>query len=151
MHRTKISLAAILISLSAALLALAAANPDEAKNGNARGPGFAVHGNPRHHHLERARKSFDGDLRKLPFVRPQKKERPEREAPSVVRRPLPNGNAPTSTAMPDTGANALPPGGPAHPRSANFDALDFDTSETGHPPDTNGDVGPQYYIQSVNT
>ncbi|MFL6528039.1 MAG: hypothetical protein ACJ8IQ_08075, partial [Chthoniobacterales bacterium] len=151
MHRTKISLAAILISLSAALLALAAANPDEAKNGNARGPGFAVHGNPRHHHLERARKSFDGDLRKLPFVRPAKKERPEREAPSVVRRPLPNGNARTSAAPADTGANTLAPSVPAPGTSANFDGLDFATFGNGHPPDTNGDVGPQYYIQTVNT
>src|SRR5436305_13410699 len=114
MHRTKISLAAILISLSAALLALAAANPDEGKNGNARGPGFAVHGNPRHHHLERARKSFDGDLRKLPFVRPQKKERPEREPPSIVPAPLPNGKAQTSAASAGTvtkgvAANVLAP------------------------------------------
>ena len=69
MYRTKIAIAAVLISLSAVLLAWAAANPDEAKNGNARGPGFAIHGNPRHHHLERARKSFDGDLRKLEVER----------------------------------------------------------------------------------
>src|SRR3954464_11377165 len=98
MYRTKIAIAAVLISLSAVLLAWAAADPDEAKSGNARGPGFAVHGNPRHHHLERARKSFGGDLRKLPFVRPQKKERPEREPPSIVPAPLPNGKAQTSAA-----------------------------------------------------
>ena len=34
---------------------------------------------------------------------------------------------------------------------ANFDGLDFATFGAGHPPDTNGDVGPTYYIQTVNT
>src|SRR5262249_3427610 len=32
-----------------------------------------------------------------------------------------------------------------------FDGLDFATFGAGHPPDTNGDVGPTYYIQTVNT
>jgi hypothetical protein len=32
-----------------------------------------------------------------------------------------------------------------------FDGLDFATWGAGHPPDTNGDVGPTYYIQTVNT
>src|SRR5258707_9033095 len=34
---------------------------------------------------------------------------------------------------------------------ANFDGLDFANFGGGHPPDTNGDVGPTYYIQTVNT
>jgi hypothetical protein len=33
----------------------------------------------------------------------------------------------------------------------NFDGLDFATFGAGHPPDTNGDVGPTYYIQTINT
>src|SRR5207248_2351801 len=32
-----------------------------------------------------------------------------------------------------------------------FDGLDFATWGAGHPPDTNGDVGPTYYIQTVNS
>jgi integrase len=34
---------------------------------------------------------------------------------------------------------------------ASFDGLDFATWGAGHPPDENGDVGPNYYIQSVNS
>src|SRR5438445_437223 len=32
-----------------------------------------------------------------------------------------------------------------------FDGLDFPTWGDGHPPDPNGDVGPTYYIQAINT
>jgi len=35
--------------------------------------------------------------------------------------------------------------------SANFDGLDFANWGAGHPPDTNGDVGPTYYIQTINS
>src|SRR5438477_239389 len=41
--------------------------------------------------------------------------------------------------------------GPAPGSSSNFDGLDFQTWGAGHPPDTNGDVGPNHYIQTVNT
>jgi hypothetical protein len=40
---------------------------------------------------------------------------------------------------------------PAPSPIANFDGLDFANWGAGHPPDTNGDVGPEYYIQTVNT
>ena len=32
-----------------------------------------------------------------------------------------------------------------------FEGLDFANWGAGHPPDTNGDVGPTYYIQTINT
>lgn len=32
-----------------------------------------------------------------------------------------------------------------------FDALNFDTNGAGHPPDTVGDVGPNHFVQAVNT
>lgn len=35
--------------------------------------------------------------------------------------------------------------------SQNFAGLDFNTFGAGWPPDTNGDVGPNHYIQTVNT
>ena len=41
--------------------------------------------------------------------------------------------------------------GPAPGPSSSFDGLDFASWGAGHPPDTNGDVGPTYYIQTVNT
>src|SRR5205823_6267499 len=34
---------------------------------------------------------------------------------------------------------------------SSFDGLDFASWGAGHPPDENGDVGPSYYIQTVNT
>jgi hypothetical protein len=40
---------------------------------------------------------------------------------------------------------------PAPPPSANFEGLSFGANGNGHPPDTVGDVGPTYYIQSINT
>jgi hypothetical protein len=32
-----------------------------------------------------------------------------------------------------------------------FDAMDYATNGAGHPPDTNGDVGVDYYMEAVNT
>ena len=41
---------------------------------------------------------------------------------------------------------------PPLPRAdSSFDGLDFANWGAGHPPDENGDVGPTYYIQTVNT
>src|SRR5919201_2742585 len=43
-------------------------------------------------------------------------------------------------------ANAPAPG-----PDISFEGLDFANWGAGHPPDTNGDVGPTYYIQTINT
>src|SRR5262249_42906659 len=54
----------------------------------------------------------------------------------------------------EAAAASAPQGGlnaPAPPPTANFEGLDFATYGNGHPPDPNGDVGPNYYIQSINT
>ena len=40
---------------------------------------------------------------------------------------------------------------PAPGPTASFDGLDFANWGDGHPPDENGDVGPTYYVQVVNT
>jgi len=90
------------------------------------------------------------DVRLLPQAGPEKFERPEREEPEVNRTPLtpgtqdvgPIGSAPIP----------VPPrSAPAPAPLANFAGLDFATFGNGHPPDTVGDVGPTYYIQSINT
>ena len=85
------------------------------------------------------------DLRTLPQTRPVKLERPEREEPEIDRIELP-GRPPSPSAPVPPARNA-----PAPPPIQNFDGLDFATWGGGHPPDTNGDVGPTYYIQTVNT
>ncbi|MFN2166535.1 MAG: carboxypeptidase regulatory-like domain-containing protein, partial [Anaerolineae bacterium] len=40
---------------------------------------------------------------------------------------------------------------PAPPPMANFAGMQFSANGAGWPPDTNGDVGPNHYIQTVNT
>jgi cell division septation protein DedD len=92
--------------------------------------------------LTRAR-PFHGDLRRLPRIPPRKRERPEREAPEQ--------NLPGQLAPIGSGVTAPPLAAPAPSTIANFEGLDFDNWGDGHPPDTNGDVGPDYYIQTVNT
>jgi hypothetical protein len=92
---------------------------------------------------------FYGDLRDLPRTRPLKRERPEREEPEPQPRELPR----TSPALPQAPAVFEPsaPSAPAPTPAASFDGLDFANWGAGHPPDTNGDVGPTYFIQSVNS
>lgn len=123
-------------------------NQDEARRERTRD------GKPREWKLRRARQ-FNGDLRQLPQTRPIKSERPEREGPEPnPSRFVPPGkvSAPEeneSVETPDAPASA--PSAPAPPPSASFEGLDFNTWGNGHPPDTVGDVGPNYYIQAINT
>ncbi|WP_257387372.1 beta strand repeat-containing protein [Tahibacter caeni] len=95
-------------------------------------------------HLQRGRSS-NVDLRNLPQTPPKQREKPEREVePHPVELPgrradgLPTGPTPVATA-------------PAPPPIASFDGLDRAGFGQGHPPDTNGDVGPTYYIQAINS
>ena len=93
--------------------------------------------------------SLDVDLRDLPQIGPaQKGERVEPEAPNWEAR-LEAGMAGSNFADPAlqtlAGALAMPAA------SQNFKGLDFANFGAGHPPDTNGDVGPNHYIQTVNT
>ncbi|MEP6740891.1 MAG: carboxypeptidase regulatory-like domain-containing protein [bacterium] len=105
---------------------------------------------PKEWRLRRAR-PFTGDLRALPRTRPIQAERPEREAPE----PKPRLFVPPGTSAPEEPAAPLAPiGGPSAPApapSASFEGLSFNLNGNGHPPDTNGDVGPNHYIQTINT
>jgi len=80
-------------------------------------------------------------------------ERPEFEEPAPQPQLYPGtpaGSAPSAT--PGTANAPTPaPAAAAPPPSASFDGLDFLNFGAGHPPDTNGDVGPVYYIQTINT
>jgi hypothetical protein len=109
---------------------------------------------PREWRLRRARRSFTGDLRELPQTRPVKSERIEREGPEPNPGVfVPPGESAESVSK-ESSAPSAPlagPNAPAPPPAANFEGLDFNTWGNGHPPDTNGDVGPNHYIQSINT
>ncbi|MCM3871481.1 MAG: carboxypeptidase regulatory-like domain-containing protein [Pyrinomonadaceae bacterium] len=99
--------------------------------------------------------SFNGDLRDLPRRKPVKRERPELEGPEPNPTFYPS-TPPTSVTTPSAGPrvpdlNAPAPAVPAPPPGIVFEGLDRENWGAGSPPDTNGDVGPTYYIQSVNT
>lgn len=73
----------------------------------------------------------------------KKKERPETEA--ELRESGPQGSGKAAAVQTDVGAAAAP--APV----VNVKGLDFNTWGAGHPPDTNGAVGPNHFVQSVNT
>jgi hypothetical protein len=107
-------------------------------------PGQVKH-EPREQRMQRGG-SFDGDLRSLIDAGPVKRrERPERAEPRPRPVQLPGDPVPSGIDTP-VRANA-----PAPAPLTSFDGLDRANWGAGHPPDTNGDVGPAYYIQSINT
>jgi len=93
---------------------------------------------------------FDGDLRKLPYRKPVRKWRPEREPPYHVPQTHPGTTTPAKPPAPTQPAVSAP-AAPAPTPTISFDGLDFANWGGGHPPDENGDAGPTYYIQTVNT
>ena len=111
---------------------------------------------PREFRMRRAR-PFTGDLRQLPQGGATAlMDRPELEGPE----PNPGFYVPPGQSLPgDQGGKAQQttavsqnaPNAPAPPPSTSFEGLNFGANGNGHPPDTNGDVGPNYYIQSINT
>ena len=73
-----------------------------------------------------------------------------RESP-VVRSPSEAGRGSTSSVSPSPGSASLSVSAPAPAPDESFDGLDFSNWGSGHPPDPNGDVGPTYYVQAINT
>ena len=121
-------------------------NDDDNLIGGKGGPGIRI-GKPIELTLRRA-DSRRFDVRLLPQVPIEKVERPEREEPEISPTILSTG----TTLPPQIERPSLPsPSAPAPGPIMNFDGLDFATWGNGHPPDTVGDVGPQYYIQAINT
>jgi hypothetical protein len=99
--------------------------------------------------LQKASRSFDGDLRDLPYEQSVEHFILEHEDPDIIRRligkPVEDGNK-------IDGAAPIVVPAVAAPTPLNvFEGLDRFGFGAGSPPDTNGDVGPQYYIQTVNT
>jgi hypothetical protein len=96
--------------------------------------------------------SFDGDVRSIPYEAPVKVERDEREGPEPDPQAIIRPKSDTMLSNPaNPTQNALAAAAPAPTPLRSFDGLDFLNWGAGHPPDTNGDVGPAYYIQTVNT
>jgi hypothetical protein len=119
--------------------AMRATQEDRLKNYKAQ---LKVDRNPKAERLVKAR-TFTGDLRALPQTRPDQRTRVEHEIapPFFLGDPAPIGSG---LSEPERAAPAPTP-------NTTFLGLDFANWGAGRPPDTNGDVGPTYYIQSVNT
>src|SRR5436305_13430435 len=126
------------IGLAIAIAALASSMP-AAQNGQ---PAESVqiiqlqHGHP-----------FQGDVRDLPHGLPPQHERTPRGEEPALGPDHGGGDAATQTAPGSAPTPAPGSGGGA----GNFAGLDFQNFGAGWPPDTNGDVGPAYFIQTVNT
>src|SRR5690349_4642132 len=107
---------------------------------------------PRELHLTKAHsKVFDVRKLKSTVV---KKERPERRAPGYspagrVAERLENP-ARTAPQLPKVLKKSQMVAAAAPAPDASFDGLDFANWGQGHPPDTNGDVGPNHYIETIN-
>src|SRR5580765_5092048 len=116
-------------------------------------PKIVKRSRPRQLHLKAAHsKVFDVRKLKSTVV---KKERPERTAPGYA----PEGTrAAEAIENPARIAPQLPKvikqsqmiAAAAPAPDSSFDGLDFANWGQGHPPDTNGDVGPNYYIETIN-
>ncbi|HET7514229.1 MAG TPA: hypothetical protein VFJ60_05475, partial [Gaiella sp.] len=109
---------------------------------------------PRELHLQAAgSRVFDVRKLKGTVVR---KERPERTPPGFAPEGTRAAEALESPArvapqLPQVIKQSQMVSAQAPGADSSFDGLDFANWGAGHPPDTNGDVGPTYYIQTVNT
>jgi len=88
--------------------------------------------------------SLDKDIRDLPQIGPKDKK-PAREM-GTPPNAGPNGNGIDAVTQGVVASSA-----PAPAPDKTFAGLDFINWGAGWPPDTDGDVGPTYYIQAVNT
>lgn len=91
--------------------------------------------------------SFDGDILNLPYVPPTPESNVELNIqPSLfkIAQALKKGGVARQQAS-DIPAAAMPA------PSLTFNAMTYTNNGAGHPPDTNGDVGPAHYMESVNS
>lgn len=90
---------------------------------------------------------FNGDLSRVPFI-PQVEineiPEPKGPEPNFNKQPLPGADQQISTEGVSSIINMPSP-------IQNFSGLDFNNWGAGWPPDTVGDVGPNHFIQAVNT
>ncbi len=89
--------------------------------------------------------SFDGDLRNLPQVGPGAQRLMREMVSPSTGESATDGMGPDPVLQAAAAVDAMPGLG------ISFAGLDLTNWGAGWPPDTNGDVGPNHYIQTVNT
>lgn len=92
---------------------------------------------------------FNGDLRDLPQL--PAVEAPQPSPLRYIPGQEPKGGAPQTANWSDPVAQQSFGAGQMPAPIRNFAGLDLANWGSGWPPDTNGDIGPNHYIQSVNT
>ena len=93
---------------------------------------------------------FRGDVRDLPqSITPE--ERKLFHPPLELDLDPPKNKKPLPGAQPVIPTQLLGPLVPMPTPATSFDGMDFATNGAGHPPDTVGDVGPNHFVQAVNT
>jgi hypothetical protein len=91
---------------------------------------------------------FNGDLRDLPQLKPQ----PRDNRLNQRVRPVPaSGNRQSSAAAIDPLVQTSNAGAHMPSPDTTFAGMNYNANGAGWPPDTNGDVGPNHYIQMVNS
>ena len=146
----RITLAVALVFAAAILLASSFMAQSAPPAGSATNDQAARDRKPQELAAIRAPHSFNGDLRTLPYTAPLRMERPEFEPPTPNPRFIrPEGGTPSSP-LPESPLGPVI-GAPAPAPNITFSGLDFANWGAGFPPDPNGDVGPNYYIQTINT
>ena len=149
MHRTRDSrrgffLARVVTSFALLSSGLLLALSTVAQNPRPTPAEASINRNPRSLFLTKAARSFTGDLRRLPKTPPRvKPPKPQHEIPGEHEY-LAGDAAPEGSALADLNA---PAPGPIN----SFDGLGRAVWGDGYPPDPVGDVGPNHYIQSINT
>src|SRR5439155_17564924 len=89
---------------------------------------------------------FTGDVRKIPRGNKVVGDDDARPAPKEPD-DAPPGRAASDPAL--QGSGTIAPSAPTS--NASFPGLSHDPWGAGWPPDPNGDVGPNYYVQTVNS
>jgi hypothetical protein len=92
---------------------------------------------------------YNGDVRNLPQVAQRAEERPEMEAPETLKRLLPQARA-DHPEVPNLVLGTMPAPILTFGGLSKTDACTGGTCGAGWPPDTNGDVGPNHYVEAVN-
>src|SRR3954454_9969848 len=129
----------LVLSTIATVAAIAGEGPGLARSAGDTPPGLDLKPEPK----EKVKPAhFDGDLRRIPPGHLKQGEaRPEPQVPYAAPGAA-QGDAAVQTAVAAAAAPAP---------SASFDGLDYRNGGAGFPPDTNGDVGPNNYVETVNT